>query len=277
MTFFEAIILGLVQGFAEFLPISSSGHLAILEYIFGIKGNDVLLFAVLLHFGTLISIVAVYYMDIWMLFKELGAVLQDLFTGRGLQPNKNEYRKLGLMIVMASIPTAFFGILFKDVFGAMYNSLLIIGIGFIVTGTLLFIAEKIGKGKKGIKEMTFLDAFIVGLFQSIAITPGISRSGSTIVGGLFTGVKRELAVRFAFLISIPSVLGALAIEAPDAFSAGLTQGSWLPIATGVIIAAVTGFIAIKTMIKVVSNRKLHYFSYYTWVLGVAVILYTFVK
>ncbi len=277
MTFFEAIILGFVQGLAEFLPISSSGHLAVLQYIFGIKGGDVLLFAVLLHFGTLLSIFAVYYLDIWMLLKELISVFKDVLSGKGLQPNKNAYRKLGLMIIMASIPTAFFGILFKDAFGAMYNSLLTIGIGFILTGTLLFVAEKLGKGIKGTNEMTFRDAFIVGLFQSVAIAPGISRSGSTIVGGLFTGATRELAVRFAFLISIPSVLGALAIEAPDVFSNGLNQASWLPVATGVIIAAVTGFIAIKTMIKVVSNKKLHYFSYYTWILGAAVIAYTLIK
>ena len=277
MTFFEAIILGFVQGLAEFLPISSSGHLAVLQYIFGIRGGDVLLFAVLLHFGTLLSIFAVYYRDIWMLFKELIAVFKDVFTGKGLQPNKNAYRKLGLMIIITSIPTAFFGLQFKDVFGAMYNSLLVIGIGFIITGTLLFVAEKIGKGIKGTNEMTFRDAFIIGLFQSVAITPGISRSGSTIVGGLLTGATRELAVRFAFLISIPSVLGALVIEAPDAFSNGLNQASWLPVATGVIIAAVTGFVAIKTMIKVVSNKKLHYFSYYTWILGAVVIAYTVIK
>ncbi len=277
MTIFEAIILGLVQGLAEFLPISSSGHLAVLQYIFGINGGDVLLYAVLLHFGTLISILAVYYLDIWMLIKELGALIKDLFGGKGLQPNKNEFRKLGLMILMASVPTAFFGILFKDAFGAMYNSMLVIGIGFIITGTLLFLAEKVGKGLKGTREMTFFDAFIIGLFQSIAIAPGISRSGSTIVGGLFTGAKRELAVRFAFLISIPSVLGALAIEAPDAFSAGIDKTLGVPIAAGVIVAAIVGFIAIKTMIKVVSLKKLHYFSYYTWALGIIVIIYTIIK
>jgi undecaprenyl-diphosphatase len=277
MTFFEAIILGLVQGLAEFLPISSSGHLAVLQYIFGIKGDDVLLFAVLLHFGTLLSIFAVYFRDIWMLIKELGAVFQDLFAGKGLQPNKNDYRKLGLLIIMASIPTAFFGLLFRDAFSAMYGSLLIIGIGFILTGTLLFLAERIGKGLKGTREMTFLDGFLIGLFQSIAIAPGISRSGATIVGGLFTGLTRELAVRFAFLISIPSVLGALLIEAPDAFASGMSQTSLMPIIVGVVIAAVTGFVAIKTMIRVVSNKRLHYFSYYTWILGSAVIIYTLIN
>lgn len=272
MTLFQAIILGLVQGLAEFLPISSSGHLAVLEYFFGIKGDNVLLFAVLLHFGTLVSILLVYYKDLYMLIIELFATIKDIFTGKGLQINKNEYRKLGILIVMATIPTGIFGVLFKDAFSGLYNSLLYIGIGFIITSILLFSVQRFGKETKTLNEMSIWDGFLVGLFQSVAIAPGISRSGSTIVGSLFTGAKRETAVRFAFLISIPSILGALLIESKDAFATGMDGSLLLPISVGVIVAAITGFIAIKTMIKVVINKKLHYFAYYTFILGIVVIV-----
>ena len=277
MTIFQAIILGLVQGLAEFLPISSSGHLAVLEYFFKINADNVLLFAVLLHFGTLISIFAVYYKDIYELILELGATLKDLFTGKGLQINKNDYRKLGILIVIATIPTGFFGIVFKDSFSGLYNSMLFIGIGFIITSILLFTVQRFGKERKDIKSMTLWDGFLVGLFQSVAIAPGISRSGATITGSLFSGAKREVAVRFAFLISIPSILGALIIEGKDAFSGGFDTALLLPISAGVIVAAVTGFIAIKTMIRVVTNRKLHYFAYYTFILGTIVIISTLIN
>lgn len=270
MTLFEATVLGLVQGMAEFLPVSSSGHLAVLQYFFGIKGEEVLTFAVLLHLGTFLSLMAVYYKDIFMLFRELFSVIYDLATGKGLQINKNEYRRLGVMIIVATIPTAFFGIVFSDAFGSLYNSLLAIGIGFLITGTLLWLSEKSGKGLKDTRGMLFRDALLVGLFQSVAIAPGISRSGSTIVGGLLSNLDRQLAVRFAFLISVPAILGAVVLEAPKAFAQGVGAELIVPIAVGVTVAAVSGFIAIKTMIKVVSNKKLHYFSYYTWLLGLLV-------
>jgi len=270
LTLFEATVLGLVQGMAEFLPVSSSGHLAVLQYFFGIKGEEVLTFAVLLHLGTFLSLMAVYYKDIFMLFRELFSVIYDLATGKGLQINKNEYRRLGVMIIVATIPTAFFGIVFSDAFGSLYNSLLAIGIGFLITGTLLWLSEKSGKGLKDTRGMLFRDALLVGLFQSVAIAPGISRSGSTIVGGLLSNLDRQLAVRFAFLISVPAILGAVVLEAPKAFAQGVGAELIVPIAVGVTVAAVSGFIAIKTMIKVVSNKKLHYFSYYTWLLGLLV-------
>jgi len=277
LTLFESIILGLIQGLSEFLPISSSGHLALLQYFFGIEGESVLAFAVLLHLGTLLSIFAVYYKDIWDLIRELFATLADLFTGRGLRINANETRRLGFMIIVATIPTGIIGVLFNDLFESMYLSLAAIGTGLLITGTLLWFSEKIGKGRKNVLNMKFRDAFLVGLFQSVAITPGISRSGSTIVGGLFSGMKREIAVRFAFLISIPSVLGAVVMEAPSAFKSGMDMSMLTPIIIGVAIAAVSGFIAIKTMIRIVSNKKLYYFSFYTWAVGAIVLIYTFLS
>jgi len=273
LTFFEAIILGLVQGLAEFLPISSSGHLALLQYFFGIKGDDVVTFAVLLHLGTLVSVFIVYWEDIWALIKELGATFKDVFTGKGLRVNANPTRRLGFMIIVATIPTGIIGILGNDLFTSMYSSLISIGIGLLFTGTILILAEKLGAGRKTVKEMKFRDAFIVGMMQGVAIAPGVSRSGSTLVGGLSTGLNREFAVKFAFLISIPSILGSAVLEVPDMLSEGVDMAMMMPILAGVIVSAISGLVAIKAMIKLVTGKKLYYFSYYTWIVGIAVILY----
>jgi undecaprenyl-diphosphatase len=275
LTLIESIILGLVQGLSEFLPISSSGHLAILQHFFGIEGESVLAFAVLLHLGTLISLVAVYYRIIWELILELLATLKDVVTGKGLQINKNETRKLGVMIVVATIPTGLMGVFFNDFFTGLYNSVPVIGFCLILTGCFLWLAERMGKKEKKIREMKFTDALFVGLCQGIAILPGISRSGATIVGSLFSGLNRELAVRFAFLISIPAILGAVVLEAPAAFAEGLDEQMIFSVIAGVAMAAISGYIAIKTMIRVVSNKKLYIFSFYTWIAGGLVLLYTF--
>ncbi len=275
MTIIEAVILGLTQGLAEFLPISSSGHLALLQHFFGIQGENVLIFAVLLHFGTLLSVFAVYYKDIWALILELFAALKDIFTGKGFGFYKNETRTLGYMIIVATIPTAIIGIAFNDLFASFYTNLVAIGIGLLITGSILFISERFASSGKGIEKMRFRDALLVGVCQGIAITPGISRSGSTLFGSLISGIKKEACVKFVFLISIPSILGSVVLEAPKAFAGGIDTDFLLPVAVGVSVAAVSGFLAIKMMIAFVSQNKLKYFSYYTWILGIAVIIYTF--
>ncbi len=275
MTYFEAVILGLVQGLAEFLPISSSGHLALLQQWFGIEEDKVLLFAVLLHVGTLISVFIVYWKDIWELIVELGLTIKDIFTGKGLRIEERPVRKLGVMIIVATIPTGLIGILFNDFFDSLYTSVLPIGIGLIVTGLLLTLAEKMGSSKRGIKQMNYRNAIFIGMVQGIAICPGISRSGSTLFGSLVCQLNREFAVKYVFLISIPSILGSAVLEAPAALEAGLDMALLGPVLVGMIVAAVSGLVAIKTMIKVVSNKKLNYFSYYVWLLGAAVVIYSF--
>ena len=272
MTYFEAIILGLVQGLAEFLPISSSGHLALIQGLFGIEGESVLLFAVLLHVGTLVSVFICYWKDIWELLVELVVTVKDLCTGNGLRLDERPVRKLGVMIIVATIPTGVIGLLFNDIFEGLYSSFVAIGIGFIITGVLMFLAERMGGSNRGIENMNFRNALFIGTLQGIAICPGISRSGSTLIGGLTTGLRREFAVKFAFLISIPSILGSVVLEVPDAVKAGLDPGLAGPIVVGMLVAAVSGFVAIKTMIKIVSDKKLSYFSYYVWVLGVVTIV-----
>ena len=276
MTLFESIILGLVQGLAEFLPISSSGHLAALQYIFGIDGSNVLTCTVMLHFGTLVAIFVVYWKDIVDLVKELFATIKDICTGQGVQVNKNDTRKLGFMIITASVPTAIIGLLLNDFFESLYARMTVIGVCLIITGCGLFFAERYGGGKRTIKDMNFRNAFFIGLCQSVAIMPGISRSGATMIGGLACKFDRAFAVRYAFLISIPSVLGAFLLEVPEAVRSvsdgtGMSLGVML---AGIAVAAVSGYAAIKVMIKAVTNKKLMYFSVYTWIAGAALIIYS---
>ena len=273
MTYFEAVLLGLVQGLAEFLPISSSGHLALLQQFFGVEEDKVLLFAVLLHVGTLISVFIVYWKDIWELICELGLTVIDLCTGKGLRLDQRPVRKLGVLIIIATIPTGIIGVIGGDFFDSLYNSVIPIGIGLIVTGFLLVAAERMGSSRRGLEQMNFRNAFFIGLVQGIAICPGISRSGSTLFGSLICNLERKFAVKFVFLISIPSILGSAVLELPDAIAAGIEPSQIGPILVGMAVAAISGLVAIKTMIKIVSDKKLSWFSWYVWVLGTAVVLY----
>lgn len=276
MTYLQAIILGLVQGLAEFLPISSSGHLSLLQYFFGVEADSVLVYSVLLHVGTLVSVFICYWKDIVELVIELFKTLKDLFTGKGLRINSSPTRRLGFMIIVATIPTAIIGFLFEDFFESLYSSVISIAIGLLFTGLILLIAEKIGKSNKDVMEMKWRHAIFIGCMQGIAICPGVSRSGSTLFGGLIAGLEREFAVKFAFLISIPSILGSVILEAPDAFAQGLDTALLGPIIVGVIIAAISGIIAIKAMMKVVAGKKLFGFTIYVWLVAIAVLGYALI-
>lgn len=279
MTLIESIILGIVQGLTEFLPVSSSGHLALLQHFFDIDGDKVLLFSVMLHMGTLVSLIVVYYKTLWDLILELFATIKDLFTGKGLNMEDNETRKLGVMIVVATIPTAIIGLLFNDFFESLYTSIMVIGLALIGTSAILLFAEKAQEKKhnRGIKEMKLLDGIFVGICQGIAIIPGISRSGATISGSLVRGLKRETAIKFAFLISFPTILGAGILEIPKALAAGTAGEDMGVMLMGMAFAAVFGVAAIKTMIKIVTDKKLYMFSVYTGIVGLAVAIYGFLS
>ena len=276
MTYIQAAILGIVQGLSEFLPISSSGHLALLQYFFGVEADSVLLFTVMMHVGTLVSVFIIYRKDIAALLVELGRTIKDLCTGKGLRINSSPMRRMGFMIIVATIPTAIIGLVFEDFFESLYASIVSIAIGLIFTGIILFVAERAGKSEKGPMEMKWRHAIFIGCMQGIAICPGVSRSGSTLFGGLMAGLKREFAVEFAFLISIPSILGSVILEAPDAFAGGADSSIIGPMALGVVLAAISGIIAIKAMIKVVSNKRLIGFTVYVWLVAAAVLGYSLI-
>ncbi|HHW95194.1 MAG TPA: undecaprenyl-diphosphate phosphatase [Mogibacterium sp.] len=275
MTYTNAIILGLMQGLTEFLPVSSSGHLLILQHFFKINADSVLIFTILLHLGTLVSVFFCYWKDIFLLFKELFLTMFDLVRGKGLRLEERPIRKLGVMIIIASIPTAIIGLVFNDIFELFYTTLLPTGIGLIITGFLLWIAESRRNNKVKIEKMEWTHAIVIGTMQGLAITPGISRSGSTLVGGLISGLEREFAVKFAFLISIPSILGSLIFSMGSENMSSALDTNLGPVITGAVVAAISGVIAIKTMIAVVKKLSLRYFSYYVWAAGIILIVYTF--
>lgn len=276
MSYVQAIILGLIQGLAEFLPISSSGHLALLQNFFSISAENVLPFTVLLHMGTLVSVFIIYWRDIVELIIELFATIKDLCTGKGLRINSSPTRRLGFMIIVATIPTAIIGVLFEDYFESLYTSLAGIAFGLIFTGIILLIAERMGRGDRDIMKMKFRNAVFVGIMQGIAICPGVSRSGSTLFGSLLSGLERKLAVKYAFLISIPSILGSVVMEAPDAFAQGVDASLAGPVIAGVIVSALSGIFAIKAMIRVVSHKRLVGFSIYVWLVAAAVLAYVMI-
>ncbi|MBR0373759.1 MAG: undecaprenyl-diphosphate phosphatase [Mogibacterium sp.] len=274
MSYIQAIILGLVQGLTEFLPVSSSGHLAIVQYFFDIEGDSVVIFTVMLHAGTLVSVIFMYWRDLWDLFVELLMTIGDLVTGRGLRLADRPIRRLGVMLVIASIPTGIIGILFNDIFESMYSTLIPIGIGLIITGCMLWFSERKRMGYKDETTMSYSNALVIGLLQGLAICPGISRSGSTLVGGLSCKLDRDFAVRFAFLLSFPAILGSLIFEMSDEAMMSILMGNLGPVLVGGVVAAVSGVFAIKTMIRIVRKSSLRLFSIYVWIIGIFVIIIT---
>jgi len=258
LTTFEALLIGAVQGLTEFLPVSSSGHLVILQNLLGVKEQP-LTFAVLVHMGTLISVCVAFRSDI-------AAILRKPFT------------KLTYLIVVGCIPAGLAGYFLAPYFEKAFESLVVVGFGLIFTGIILQISERLSArvifGKE-VKETTYKDVLLIGLMQAIAIIPGISRSGSTIAAGLMTGLDREFAARYSFLLSIPVILGAGLLELQDLFTVGMDFSDGIPYLAGVISAIAFGLLAIKVVMNLVRNGRLAYFSYYVWLLGVLVLGYAF--
>ncbi len=265
LSIIQAIILGIFQGVTEFLPISSSGHLVLLQKLFNIN-EGTLFFTVMLHLGTFVSIVIVYFKDIMNIIIECIKLIVDVIKNKRIVLD-NDYKILGVLVIVGSIPTVLMGVLLGDLFTSFYNSLTVVGCAFIITGFILFIAEKKSKGNKNVRNFRIVDALIIGIFQGFAITPGISRSGSTIVGALFMGLNKKLATKFSFFLALPAILGASLLELFEVFGGQSNISISFPIVLGTIISAIVGIISINILIKMLEKRKLHYFSYYLWILG----------
>ena len=275
LTIFKAFILGLIQGISEFLPISSSGHLSIVGQLMGMdpEASNLLSFNILLHVATLAAVFIVYRKDIIEMIKAFFGMLADLFTGKGLRLREFLYRRLILMLIAATIPAIFAALFMGDIIEN--PQLWQIGIFLIVTAILLYLSEKLGGGDVDLEKMSTKRAFLVGCFQALGTLPGISRSGSTIVGGLFCKLNKETAVRFSFLLSIPAILGALILDIKDIFSAQSQTLSFFPVAVGMFTAGVSGYFAIRFLLKLVQKSKLSYFSYYCIAAGIFAIILNF--
>lgn len=268
MNYFEAAILGLVQGLTEFLPVSSSGHLAIFKRILGADAlSATLTMDILLHVGTLFAVFFVYYRDIGALIREGFAMLWDLL--RGKPDFKSPYRRFVLMVILGSVPAAVFGILFKDAISTL--PLYAVGAALFLTAILLWISDKITEGKKTMENTPYRSAFTVGLFQAVAILPGISRSGSTIAGARLMGFTREFAVKYSFILSIPAILGAAVLDLGDVLQNPALMPEIGPAVVGMLVSAACGFLAMRWLLSLVKNKKFHYFSYYCVVMGLVAI------
>jgi len=260
MTFFEAIILGIVQGLTEFLPVSSSGHLELTKAIVGDNSvpEESLMLTVLLHAATALSTIVIFRKDI-----------KELITGL-FQFKNNEEFKYSLKIVLSMIPAAAVGVLFEEEIEQLFGGqILLVGLMLLLTGTLLFLADK---AKNTLKDVSTKNALLIGVAQAIAILPGISRSGATISTSVLLGIDRQKAARFSFLMVVPLILGKMA---KDLLSGDLanTEADTLVLLAGFIAAFVSGLVACQWMINLVKRSQLKYFSYYCYVVGIAAIGY----
>ena len=268
MNILQALVLGIVQGLTEFLPVSSSAHLVIIPALLGISSN--VAFDVLLHIGTLLAVVGYFWKDILAVIKAFFLSLADIPAkrfGRGLK--EDPFKRLAWLIIVASLPAAALGFLFKRFFEGLFQSVSAVAALLIVTGVILWLAEKARRGTKHALEMTWSDGLIIGLAQAAAIAPGISRSGATIGAGLFLGLERKMAARFSFLLAIPAILGATVLHLKD-ISAGfnLSPGVFL---AGLISSAACGWLAIRFLLNIIQKRSLRMFAYYCWLAGAVVL------
>jgi undecaprenyl-diphosphatase len=251
--------LGLIQGLAEWLPISSTAHLKIAEHYLGLTTTP--LFNLILHLGTLIVVVFYFRTEV-----------KNILSALAHANFKSEYGKMIPLIIAATIPTAIIGLLYVKYLEDIMGQLLIIGITFIIGATLVYTSKL---GKENTENITYPIAVIMGIAQGLAIFPGLSRSGATISIALLVGLKREKAFKFSFLLSIPAVLGDTLVEAYKTRGQIATSGiGSTELLVGVVIAMVVGYVAIKLVSKVVATKKFHYFAFYTWLLGAALIILT---
>jgi len=261
MNLFEALLLGLIQGLTEFLPVSSSGHLVLFQHLLGLNKPGVTL-EVLLHFGTLLSVIFVFGQDFIGLLKFYRDKYQRHFL---------------LMLILGVIVTGLLGIIFRKYVEILFSSTLIVGFMLLITGLIITLIKIIPAGQKSIAEMKPHDALLIGLLQAFAIIPGISRSGTTILTALWRGLDRDAAIRFSFMLSAPVILGATVVEAKEMLTTGLESAMLVNYLAGALVAFVSGVFAIKIFIRMLSASKFHYFAYYCWTIGLIVIIISLIN
>lgn len=255
MTNVQGLILGLVQGLTEFLPVSSSGHLVLFQKLFGLS-EGVLGFDIAVHVATLAAVLVVFREDIWAMIRR-------------------PLSKPTLLVIVGTIPTFIIAVALKEPVESLFESGRTLGLEFIATGAILLAAEALAKRRaatKSLEEASYADAAIVGAAQGLAILPAVSRSGLTLAGALACGIERGAALKYSFIMAIPPILGAGLLDAKELVEEGSGLGlPLLPMALGMLVAAISGYLAIRLMLKVFSKASLRYFAYYVFILGAAVI------
>lgn len=274
MDILKAAVLGAVQGFTEFLPVSSSGHLVIARDI--LKAPEALVtFDVLVHLGTLVAVAVAFRADIGGLIAGAAGIIGDLARGTSLASavSRDRCRRVAFLTVIASLPTAVMGAALEPVVRSLFSSRVVVGIFLVATGTVLWIAESSSRDRVRLEELGAAGSFCIGVAQGLAIAPGFSRSGATISTGLILGLERGDAARFSFLLSIPVILGAALFELPAIVGMGLSRGFGVPFLVGAGVSALSGYIAIHLVFWAIGRRKLKTFAIYTWLVGLAMIVW----
>ena len=269
MSNIDAILLGIVQGLTEFLPVSSSGHLVIFQKLLGFQKHN-LEFDIVAHVGTLLSV-------LWIYRKSIGSILNDTYLAVKTK-KKNKGSSLLLMVIVGSVPTALIGLGLKDIFEKMFSSPVYVGVFLCITGVLLFFTKgkqisfqsKSFSDLEGVSPISVKNAILVGVAQGLAIAPGISRSGSTISTGILLGMDRKTASMYSFLLSMPAILGALLLQLKHMSSISLVDGSYLVV--GLVTSFITGVLGLSLILHFVKKGKLEFFSLYLWVIGIGLII-----
>ena len=274
MSIFLAILYGVIQGIAEFLPISSSAHLAISQNLFSMENLEAshFTFDILLHLGTLIAVFIVYYKDIFALIPAIFTMFKKVFTGKFKLSDYTENERFVILVIIATLPLAA-AVFLKDYVEVLTGYTKIIGGILLLNGLVLFISDKLEKGTLSLDKTKPRHALFIGLCQMYAIVPGLSRSGSTITGGLFMGLKRETAVKFSFIMSIPAIIGANLLSIFDIAENPIASSDVVPYIAGTVAAAVVGVLAMKFLIYISKKSNFRMFSYYCFVVGVLAIIF----
>jgi len=267
MTLLQSIILGIIQGLTEFLPISSSAHLVITPYLFNwhIPEQDGFIFDVLVQLGTLLAVIVYFRKDLYSIIL---AVIKGLLKK---QPFTDSMARLGWLLVLATIPAIIAGLLFKNQVEQAFASPLAAGLLLIGTAGLLALAEWIGRRRRQLESVTWSDALVIGLFQAVSLLPGISRSGSTIAGGMFRDLERPSAARFSFLLSVPAMIGAGLVAVLDLVKLPNFSSQVPTLLLGFITAAVVGYLSIRWLLAFLVKRKLYLFSIYCLAVTILVV------
>lgn len=281
MNLLQAAVLGLVQGITEFFPISSSGHLTLVGSLMGAEGSASLMFMVMLHLGTLLAVLSVFYKDILRILSELAGMCRDLVynlkrhfadpSGKNRAPYRkllcSSYRKFAAMLLVSLIPTVLVAYLVSPIVEMLTGNLLASGLGLFVTALLLFVSSFVVSCDRGPREAKFLDAFVIGSFQGFGAFPGNSRLAMTLSSGFLSGFAKKFAVKYTFVLSVPTIIGAIILEASRRPAMDVQVGV-LPCLIGMLVSAVTGFFVIRMALKLLSRKNNRFFAVYCLIIGI---------
>ncbi len=270
MDIIQGIIIGIVQGLTEFLPVSSSAHLVFIQKLLGVESS--LAFDTFLHLGTLIAVLWFFRWDIIKMLKSWWLSIGDILQGRFKQGfDEDPYKRLAWYVILATIPVAIVGLLFEDAVDSLFSGALYVPAFFLfVTGTILYLSQRMASGNVNLHNISKKEALWMGLGQACAILPGLSRSGTTIAAGLTIGLDKEFAAKFSFILSIPAIFGAFILQLKDIGSA--LDVNFLPVFLGFVASIVAGYLAIRWMLDLIQNKSLDIFAYYCWLMGLIVFM-----